>query len=111
MSFSWNYFTRRFVLQNYRDHVAVGMICMFFLSKAQEKWSVDNDNAWTQQRVYTNDETDIRYKERGNKTDGAVKREKMLEFRRRILEARAQREREAMLDAYNHLNGRHHQLD
>jgi hypothetical protein len=37
MSFSWNYLTRRFLLQNYRDYIAMTMIGSYgwgmFLSK------------------------------------------------------------------------------
>ena len=47
-----------------------------------------------QGRLYTNDETDVRYKNHTNKIDSAVKREKIFAFRKQVLEARAQKERE-----------------
>ena len=62
------------------------------------------------QRLYTNDETDIEFREQKNKTDGAVRREKTLKFAAKIRELRALREREMMLDAYNHLNGKNHSI-
>ena len=51
-------------------------------------------NAIIQTRVYTEDETDVTYRETNNKTDAAVKREKSIKFARKIKEIRAQKERE-----------------
>ena len=47
-----------------------------------------------QTRVYTDDETDIKYREVTNKSDEAVKREKIYKFAKKVREARAQKERE-----------------
>jgi hypothetical protein len=44
--------------------------------------------------LYTDDETDISYRDAGNKTDAAVKREKLMKFAQKVKDARAQRERE-----------------
>ena len=44
--------------------------------------------------VYIHDESDIEYRETYNKTDGAVKREKVLKFAAKLKETRAQKERE-----------------
>ena len=63
-----------------------------------------DDNNWTNQRVYTHDETDIRYREQTNRTDGAVKREHALKYAEKIKKLRAEKEREAALDAFNYLN-------
>jgi len=57
-------------------------------------------------KIYTNDESDVEYRESYNKTDAAVKREKILKFAAKIRVARAQKEREMMLDAYNFLNNK-----
>ena len=43
-------------------------------------------------------------------TDSAVKRDKSLAFAKRIKEERAKQERVMMLDAYNYLNGKKHNL-
>lgn len=42
-------------------------------------------------------------------TDKQVNISKLEKFKEEILAARAMKEREAMLDAYNYLNGRTHQ--
>ena len=110
MSFSWTYITRRFILQNYRDVLSVGIITSFFASKFLTYNSKTADNQWTLTRVYTDDETDVKYKERDNKTDAAVKRQKLVRFAREMKEARVNREREMQLDAYNFLNGKSHQI-
>lgn len=47
-----------------------------------------------QTRLYTDDETDVTYREITNKNDAAVKREKILKFAKKVREARAQKERE-----------------
>jgi hypothetical protein len=47
-----------------------------------------------QQRVYVDDESDISYREKINKTDGAVRRDKIRRFAAEIKEARAAKERE-----------------
>lgn len=110
MSFSWTYLTRRFFFQNYRDVIGIGIITSFFASKFLMYNSKRSDNEWTLTRVYTDDETDIEYREMTNKTDSAVKREKIMRFAKQIREARAQRERELQLDAYNFLNGKNHTI-
>ena len=47
-----------------------------------------------QNRLYTDDESDVEFREIYNKADGAVKRERALKFAQRIKEERAKRERE-----------------
>ena len=110
MSLSWTYITRRFILQNYRDAIGIGIISSFFVSKFLTYNAHNADNQWVLTRVYTDDESDVRSRERDNKMDGAVKRERMIAFAKEIREARAKREREMQLDAYNYLNGKNHQL-
>lgn len=82
MSFSWTYLTRRFMLQNYRDAIGVGIITCFFANKFLMYNSKKSDNEWTLTRIYTEDETDIEYKEVTNKADSAVKRDKITKFAR-----------------------------
>jgi len=67
---------------------------------------MNDDNDWINQRVYTHDESDITYRETGNKTDGAVKREHAMKYAEKIKKMRAVKEREQALDAYNYLNGK-----
>jgi hypothetical protein len=110
MSFSWNYLTRRFVLMNYRDFLAVTVIGTWSASKYLEMNANEADDSWTLQRVYTHDESDINYREPGNRTDGAVKREHALRYAAKIKRMRAERERESALDAYNYLKGAELQL-
>ena len=110
MSFSWTYLTRRFWMQNYRDVVAVSLIGSYVAGKYVKSISESDDNLWTMQHIYTHDESDISYRETNNRTDGAVKREKALAYAAKIKQMRAEREREAQLDAFNYLNGKNHSL-
>jgi hypothetical protein len=88
----------------------VGIISSYFASKFLTYNSKNADNQWTLTRIYTDDETDIKFRERENKSEAAVKREKIIRFAKEIKDARAQREREMQLDAYNYLNGKNHSL-
>ena len=54
--------------------------------------------------MYTTDESDVAFRELHNMQDAAVRRVKIMSFANEIREMRAQKERELMLDAYNHLN-------
>lgn len=78
MGFSWTYLTRRFWLMNYRDYVAMGMISSYAFSQYLRWVSENADNTWTFQRVYTDDESDIAFREANNKAYGAVKRERAI---------------------------------
>jgi len=110
MSFSYTYLTRRQFLMNYRDSIGVAIICSFFGSKFLTYNSRKSDNEFTMVRVYTDDETDVNYRDVNNKADNAVKREKIVKFAKQIREARAKRERELQLEAYNYLNGKSHSI-
>jgi hypothetical protein len=109
MSLSQIYLTRRQFLMNYRDAIAVGIITSFFGSKFLTYNSKKVENEWTLNRVYTDDETDVHYRDVNNKSDAAVKRERIVKFTKEIREARAQRERQLQLEAYNYLNHKNHQ--
>ena len=106
MSFSWTYLTRRFVLMNYRDYAAVGLITSYGVGTVWQQQAEKTDNDWVMQHVYTDDETDIAFRDVGNKTDGAVKRKLALQYRDKIHKMRADKERELQLDAFNYLNGK-----
>lgn len=84
MGFSWTYLTRRFWLMNYRDFVAMGMISSYGFSHYLRWVSEKADNTWTFQRVYTDDESDIAYREANNKADSAVKRERAIKYAEKI---------------------------
>ena len=94
MSFSYIYLTRRQFLMNYRDAIGVGIIASYFGSKFLTYNSKKSENDWTMTRVYTDDETDVHYRDVTNKVDAAVKRDKIAKFARDIKAARAPRERE-----------------
>ena|SRR6056300_534138 len=110
MSFSWTYLTRRFILQNHRDYIAGIMVVSYVGAKWTTSVTKKSDNLWAMQHVYTHDESDITFREESNMTDGAVKREKAIQYAAKIKQLRAEREREAALDAYNYLNGKNHAL-
>lgn len=74
MSFSNTYLTKRFLLQNHRDWIAMTMIGGWGFSKYCAWVSEHDDEEFVMQHVYTNDESDVSYREKTNKTDGAVKR-------------------------------------
>lgn len=104
MSFSWTYLTRRFWMQNYRDYAAIGLVASYGVGKTLQHWAKSSDNNWVNQRVYINDESDIRYRETTNKTDGSIKREHAMRYAEKIKKMRAERERAMHLDAFNYLN-------
>lgn len=106
MSVSWTYLTRRFLLMNYRDMLAMGIVGTYAIGSYFHSVAKEDDNRWILQRVYTHDESDISYREVTNRTDGAVKREHAIRYAEKIKKLRAEREREAALDAFNYLNGK-----
>ena len=106
MSFSWTYLTRRFLFMNYRDMLAMSIVGTYVTGSYFKKVAADDDNRWIMQRVYTHDESDMTYRETTNRTDGAVKREHAMRYAEKIKKLRAEREREAALDAFNYLNGK-----
>ena len=110
MSFSNTYLTRRFLLQNHRDTIAMTMIGSFLLSKYIQWVSNTDDNQFVMQHVFTDDESDATFREKTNKTDGAVRRKLILAYAEKIRQMRAEKERAAQLDAFNYLNGKNLQL-
>ena len=79
---------------NYRDYAAVGLIGSYVVGSGIQAMAESDDNAWVMQHVYTDDETDIAYREVTNKTDGAVKRKLAHAYREKIFAMRAEKERE-----------------
>ena len=95
MGFSWTYLTRRFLFQNYRDYVAMTMIGSYAFGSWLNYLSAKSDADYVMQNIYTDDESDIYYREAGNKTDGAVKRNLSLAYAAKIHKMRAEKERAA----------------
>ena len=110
MGFSWTYLTRRFLLQNHRDYLAMMMIFSFGGSTYFQWVTKKRDNEFVTQHIYTDDESDISFRDVTNKTDGAVKRKLTLAYADKIRQMRAEKERVAQLDAFNYLNGTNLQL-
>ena len=80
MSLSWTYLTKSFVGMRYRDSIAVGLVTMFLYSKMIQHYSQERDREAIMTRFYTDDESDIEFREKTNKTDAAVRRKKIIEF-------------------------------
>ena len=95
MSFSWSYLTRRFLFQNYRDYVAMTMIGSYVGGQFISYCASEDDNSFIRQHVYTDDESDMSYREKSNKTDGAVRRKLIFAYTEKIRNMRAENERAA----------------
>ena len=95
---------------NYRDMLAVSIVGTYVVGSYFQQVAKGDDDRWILQRVYTHDESDIQYREVTNRNDGAVKREHAMRYAEKIKKLRAEREREAALDAFNYLNGKNLQL-
>ena len=108
MSLSWTFLTKSFLPLRYRDYFAVMCIGKFAYNKFVNHYAEQADNEYVMTRVYTHDESDIKFRESNNMADQAVRRDKTIAFAKRIKEERAKKEREAMLDAYNYLNKKEH---
>ena len=104
MSLSWTYLTKSPLPLRYRDYFAVMCISKFVYNKYVNALVASDDHDFVMTRVYTHDESDIKFREPDNMVDSAVRRDKILSFAKGIKEQRAKNEREAMLDAYNYLN-------
>ena len=104
MSLSWTFLTKSPLPLRYRDYFAVMCIGKFCFNKYVNAVSSYDDYEFVMTRVYTHDESDIKFREADNMTDAAVRRDKIISFAHSIKEQRAKQEREAMLDAYNYLN-------
>ena len=83
------------MLQNYRDYLAMTMIGCYGFGTWMNWIAANNDNEFIMTRIYTDDESDIYFREVNNKTDGAVKRNLALAYAAKIHKMRADKEREA----------------
>ena len=110
MSFNWTYLTKTFMTHRYRDLLAVGTIGVWSLGAMSNYRGEQRDYECVMTQMYTHDESDIEFRDPNNMTDQAVRRTKIVEFANNIKAARAQRERELMLDAYNYLNNKNHSI-
>eukprot|EP00354_Favella_ehrenbergii_P011471 CAMPEP_0170461904 /NCGR_PEP_ID=MMETSP0123-20130129/7624_1 /TAXON_ID=182087 /ORGANISM="Favella ehrenbergii, Strain Fehren 1" /LENGTH=73 /DNA_ID=CAMNT_0010727019 /DNA_START=76 /DNA_END=297 /DNA_ORIENTATION=+ len=57
--------------------------------------STSDDNEFVMQHIYTDDESDVSYREKTNKTDGAVRRKLIMAYADKIRQMRAEKERAA----------------
>jgi hypothetical protein len=57
------------------------------------------------QHIFTDDESDISFRDNTNKTDGAIKRKISVAYADKIHRMRAEKERAAQLDAFNFFHG------
>ena len=81
------------------------IISSYFFGNFLQWVSRKNDNEYVMQHVYTDDESDISFRDTNNKTDGAMKRKITLAYAAKVKQMRADKERAAQLDAFNYLNG------
>ena len=84
----------------------MGMIGSYVGGQFLTYVSTEDDNTFVKQHVYTDDESDMTYREKTNKTDGAVRRKLIFAYTAKINKMRAERERAAQLDAFNYLHGK-----
>ena len=80
MSLSWTYLTKSPLPLRYRDYFAVMYIGKFVLNKYMAAVSAQDDYDFVMTRVYTHDESDIKFREVDNMTDSAVRRDKIISF-------------------------------
>jgi hypothetical protein len=83
------------MLQNHRDYVAMTIIGSYGVGQWFQWVTQTADNDFIMQHIYTDDESDIAYREVNNKTDGAVRRKLTLAYADKIKVLRAEKERAA----------------
>ena len=71
------------------------MIGSWGLAKFINWNSKEDDDSFVMQHVYTDDESDISFREKTNKTDGAVRRKLIISYAEKIRQMRAAKAREA----------------
>ena len=106
MSFSWLNLTRRPWFQNYRDWTAVTLIGSYAVGTGITWWTQKKDNEFVCTHIFTDDESDIYFRDVRNKTDSAVRVKLIKAYNEKIKMMRAEKERAAQLDAFNYLNGK-----
>ena len=80
---------------NYRDMIAVTLIGSYVVAKIAEPHARSKDTEQVFQHMYTDDESDVEFRNSGNKTDSDVRAKKFKEFREKIESIRAEKERDA----------------
>ena len=95
MSFSWLNLTRRPWFQNYRDWTAVTMITCYGVASGIEWWTKKKDNEFVTTMIYTDDESDMYFRDIRNKTDSAVRVKLIKAYAEKIKSMRAEKERAA----------------
>ena len=75
--------------------MAMGIIGSYLLGTSLSYLTVRSDNEFVCQHIYTDDESDISFREVTNKTDGAMRRKLIFAYADKIRTLRAQKEREA----------------
>lgn len=83
------------MLQNYRDYIAMGMIGSYMGSQFVGSMSRQDDNDFVTQHCFTDDESDMTFRETTNKTDGAMRRKIIVAYSAKIHAMRAEKERAA----------------
>ena len=80
---------------NYRDTIASVSIGSWVAVKVFQQVAQNDDNYWVMQHIYTDDESDVAFREVTNKTDAAVRRKHAIAYVEKIKMMRAERERAA----------------
>ena len=95
MSFSWLNLTRRPWFQNYRDWTAMSMISSYCVAQGVTWWTKKKDNEFVMTHIYTDDESDMYFRDIRNKTDSAVRVKLIKAYAEKIKSMRAEKERAA----------------
>ena len=95
MSFSWLNLTRRPWFQNYRDWTAMTMIASYGIAGGIEWWSNKKNAEFVTTHIYTDDESDMYFRDIRNKTDSAVRVKLIKAYAEKIKSMRAEKERAA----------------
>jgi len=81
----WNYLFRPILWMRHRELIVYGIFGFYVLNKSKSYIDKHKTHSFVKSRVYTHDESDIGYRERHNKMDSAVTREKIIKFRDDVL--------------------------
>ncbi len=102
---NWTYLSKPIFWMRNREFVVYFLFGSYFLIKTKSYIDRRRNYNFVEARKYNHDESNINFRDRRNMTDGAVSRMKILKFRENVFKERAVREREAMIDGYDYLNG------
>ena len=82
------------------------MITSYVVAQGMAAWANKKEQEYVSTYIYTDDESDIYYRDVKNKTDSAVRVKIIKEHVEKVKQMRAEKERAAQLDAFNYLNGK-----